>query len=59
MINKELYATMVKAIEKIKKIAGTLTRWETVNFFIGFFETLDEEKIDLIQKLYRDGFIKK
>ena len=50
---------MVNAIEKITKTAGTLTRWEAVNFFIGFFKIIDEEKLTLIQKLYADGFIKK
>ena len=59
MKNKELYTIMVNAIEKITKTAGTLTRWEAVNFFIGFFKIIDEEKLTLIQKLYADGFIKK
>ena len=59
MINEKLYSKMVNAIEKTKKWAGTISRWETINFFIGYFKILDEEKIDLIGKLYADGIITK
>lgn len=50
---------MINAIEEITKKQGILTRWEALNFFIGYFKIIDEEKLDLINKLYADGFIKK
>ena len=59
MINEKLYSEMVNAIEKAKKWAGTISRWEAINFFIGYFKILDEEKIDLIGKLCADGIITK
>ncbi len=59
MTNQKLYSEMVNAIEGAKKWAGTISRWEAINFFIGYFKILDEEKIDLIGKLYADGIITK
>ena len=54
----ELYSLMVNTIENLQKNTDTVTRHEATAYFIGYFGTIDEEKFDLINKLYYDGIIK-
>ncbi len=56
--NMELYSLMVNIIENLQKNIDTVTRHEATAYFIGYFGTIDEEKFDLINKLYYDGIIK-
>ena len=58
MEKQELYAFMVNQIETLQKSVGIMSRYEVTTYFIGYFKVIDEEKFDLINKLYQDGIIK-
>lgn len=57
-INTELYSFMVNTIENLQKTVGVMTRHEVTAYFIGYYKVIDEEKFNLINKLYLDGIIK-
>ena len=56
MITKEeRYAQLVKAVEESK----LESRYDVVCYCVGFYGEVNPDLLDLINKLYADGFISK
>ena len=58
MENVKLYSFMVNQIEAYTKRNGVPSRWEALSYFVGYYGNIDDEKFELINKLYSDGFLK-
>lgn len=57
-INDELYAALVNEAEALKKNTGeTPTRFGMLIVLCGWFHVTTREHIDLVEKLYADGFV--
>lgn len=59
MKNKtELYALLTRLAESYTKNEQTLTRFEMLKIMCEFGFELNLDTIDMVEKLYADGFVK-
>ena len=54
----EIYAALVQEAEAHQKIHGEpATRWKALNWLANWHDRVDLDSIDLVEKLYSDGFV--